>query len=83
MRGVLSGLVAGFALVAALHFRLSAKKTGDVFFDLFAAAFVLFAVNSVAVGVVRGDDAGVAVLYLIRLLAFVIILVAVWHKNRR
>lgn len=82
MRGVLSGLVAGFALVAALRFRRFGKRTGDMFFNLFALAFVLFAANNLIVGATDADDSGAAA-YALRLVAFVIILAAIWRKNRQ
>lgn len=82
MRAVLSGLIAALSLVAALHFRRFGKETGDRFFDLFAGAFALFAVNNFAVGVLDPDGSGGAGLYVIRLLAFLVIIVAIWQKNR-
>ena len=82
MRGVLSGLVAGFALVAALRFLRFGKRTGDTFFHLFALAFVLFAANNLVAGATDADDSAAAA-YVIRLVAFVIILAAIWKKNRQ
>ena len=83
MRGVLSGLIAAFALVAAAHFGRFGRKTGDAFYKLFAAAFVLFGVNSIALGVTAREASHRATLYIIRLVAFVIILIAIWQKSRK
>lgn len=81
MRGVLSGLAAGLALVAALYFRRYGKRSGDAFFNLFAMAFVLFAASYIVAGATEVSDSKAAV-YAVRLGGFVIIIAAIWRKNR-
>jgi len=83
MRSVLCGIVAALSLVAALHFRRFSVRTKDRFFDLFAVAFVIFGVNSVALGLVEPNAESTLAIYLLRLLAFGIIGGAIWQKNRR
>ena len=82
MRALLSGMIAAFAFVAALHFRRFARSTGDRFFRLFAWAFALLAVNGIALGLVDPHEEGTLALYGIRLAAFVAIIVAIVLKNR-
>ena len=83
MRQLLSGAVAAFALVAAFSFRRFALRSRDRFFNLFAAAFLLMAANNVALGLTDRDAEGRAALYVVRLVAFGIIVFAIWDKNRR
>ncbi|HWF63892.1 MAG TPA: DUF5985 family protein [Rhizomicrobium sp.] len=74
-------LVAGY-LVAALFFLRFWRRTGDGLFLCFAFAFALMAVNQglpTFLGVVNEDDAGI---FLFRLAAFVVIIFAIWRKNR-
>jgi hypothetical protein len=82
VRALLSGLLAAFSFVAALGFRRFGKRSGDRFFDLFAAAFVLLALNSVVLGLNDPDAEAALPLYGIRLVAFGLILGAIWDKNR-
>ena len=82
MRELLSGALAILALVAALHFRRFAVHDRDRFFDLFAVAFVIFAVNSVALGLVEPHAESTLALYVLRLLGFAVIIGAIWQKNR-
>ena len=83
MRQLLSGVLAALSLVAALGFRRLAKKAADRFFDWFAAAFLLLGVNGVALGLAKPGAEGSLPLYGLRLVAFTVILVAIWDKNRR
>lgn len=83
MRALLSGAIAALAIVAALHFRRFAVETRDRFFDLFALAFAIFAVNSAVLGLVEPNDESTLALYVLRLIAFGVIVGAIWQKNRR
>ncbi|MGQ0743778.1 MAG: DUF5985 family protein [Acidimicrobiales bacterium] len=83
MRTLLSGLLAGLFLVSALAFRKFARRTGDRFFALFSAAFLILAVNSVALGLTDPNAEKRVGLYAVRLLAFTIILIGIYDKNRR
>lgn len=83
MRALLSGVIAALSLVAALAFRRSATRSNDRFFDRFALAFVLLAINSVALGLSDPNAESRLALYAIRLAAFLVILFAIWDKNRR
>ena len=82
MRELLSGLMVGLFFVAALFFRKFGRRTRDRFFDLFSAAFLLMALNSALLGLTDSNAEQRTVLYGIRLVAFLIIIVAIVQKNR-
>jgi hypothetical protein len=74
-------LVAGYA-VAALFFLKFWKQTGDRIFGFFAASFALLVVQRVALGWAIGSGSDTTWYYVMRLLAFVLIIVAIVDKNR-
>ena len=75
---LLAGALAmGFA-VATLFFLRFWRHTGDRLFLLFAVAFFLLGVDRVVASTTSVGDA----VYLIRLIAFVVIVLAVLDKNR-
>jgi uncharacterized membrane protein len=82
MNDFLSGTVFGLCCVAGLFFLRFWRKTRDRFFGFFAASFFLMALHRVVLLGMRGSDEHVVAAYLIRLLAFVLILVAIVDKNR-
>lgn len=79
----LSGaLMLGYA-VAGIFFLRSWKRTGDRLFALFAAAFLLLSTQRVALFLFgQIDENRTALLYGIRLVAFLLILAAIIDKNR-
>lgn len=83
MNDVLSGaIIAGYA-VAGLYFLRFWRDTRDRFFAFFAASFWLLCAQRVLLAVFRdGASEGLLYLYLIRLLAFVLIVLAIVEKNR-
>jgi uncharacterized membrane protein len=83
MNGLISGaLIAGYALVALffLRFWVSAR---DRLFALFALAFGVLAIQRLALSVTQGSMENQTIFYLLRLAAFVIIIIAIIDKNRR
>jgi hypothetical protein len=79
---LLGGIAVG-SLVAALFFVRYWRSSGDRFFLLFAASFGLEAVNRGAMIALRSASEERPLHYLVRLLAYALILVAIWDKNRR
>jgi hypothetical protein len=73
-------LCAGFAVAAAFFFRFW-LRTRDFLFGAFSAAFVLMAGNQVAAGFAHVSHGESPRAYLLRLAAFVLIIVAVLGKN--
>lgn len=83
MREVLSGaLTAGF-LVVALYFAKFWRGSRDRLFVFFAAAFALLGVNAFALGLSTPSGDLRTFVYGVRLAAFVLILYAIYDKNRR
>jgi len=82
MTGLLQGATMMGCFVIALHFLRFHRETADRFFALFALAFATFAVNRFLL-VVLEDDEAATVVYVFRLLAFLLIIAAVVDKNRR
>ena len=76
-----SGMIAmGFA-VAGLFFLSFWRRTRDGLFVAFAAAFGLLALNQALVTFLNTPEETTSRIYLIRLLAFLIIIVAIVIKN--
>ena len=71
----------GFA-IAALLFLKYWKRTRDGLFLAFAAAFLLLGINQALLSVTNVPVEERSSLYLIRLAAFLIIIGALWAKNR-
>ena len=65
-----------------LIFLRSWKFTGDRFFALFGAAFWILSLHFVALAVVGAVDETRHYFYAVRLLGFLLVLVAIVDKNR-
>jgi hypothetical protein len=82
----LAGLVAGASLmgyaVAGLFFLRFWKDTGDRFFAIFAASFLMLGLQRLLVSLTPQDSEHLPYLYVLRLLAYVFILIAIFDKNR-
>jgi peptidoglycan/LPS O-acetylase OafA/YrhL len=68
-------------LVLGLFFLKFWRRTRDPLFMMFAFAFWLLAANAIAVSATEGVDLDVGWTYVLRLLAFVLIIVAIIRKN--
>lgn len=79
---MLSGATAMAWLASALFFLRFWKQSRDRLFAFFALAFTMLAGNAVAGGLLYADDERRHYIYVVRLLAFLIILYAIWDKNR-
>lgn len=82
MNEFMSGAVAALSCVAGLFFLRFWRRTGDRFFAFFAMAFWLMALQRGVGWWLLYNKEDVAATYLLRLLAFVLILVAIADKNR-
>ena len=71
-----------FAVSSLFFFRFY-RDTKDRFFVLFGAAFVTFAVHYWLLAAWEVPDEARHLLYLVRLLGFVLIVIAVIDKNRQ
>jgi len=77
----LGGAVTMGFVVAALFFMRFWRKTADRFFLLFAVAFALLALNQALAQWIGAADERVGYTYLLRVLAFLVILGAIVAKN--
>jgi uncharacterized membrane protein len=82
MSEFLSGTIFALSCIAGLFFLRFWRKTRDRFFAFFAASFWLMALHRVVLLYQRDSNEYVLGAYVLRLLAFVLILVAIVDKNR-
>jgi hypothetical protein len=81
MEELLTGATAMGWLLAGLFFFRFWHHTRDRFFLWFALSFWLETANRVALGL-SGTSEGNPAIYLLRVIAYGLILYAVWQKNR-
>lgn len=78
---MLLGAIAMASLVAGLFFVRFWRETGDRLFLYFASSFLIEGVNRAALGLSRDPDEGEPFFYFVRLLSFLLILIAIVQKN--
>jgi hypothetical protein len=79
---LLSGSVAAGSLIVGLFFFRFWRQTRDSFFAYFAGAFWLEGGSRVALGLAPEADESEPIFYLVRLVAYGLIIAAIWKKNR-
>jgi len=79
----LQGWLVACCCVAGLFFVRFWRSTADRLFLFFAAGFFVFGLNWLGLAVLGGTSESRHVVYLLRLLAFGLILVGIWDKNRQ
>lgn len=82
MSALISGAMAMAYAVCGLFFLRFYKDTADRLFLIFAVAFSLLAAQRTLLTVLAGRPDAHLALYVVRLLAFVLILAAIVDKNR-
>ncbi len=82
LRSMLNGALAMACLASALFFLRFWKQSRDRLFSFFSLAFLLMAVNAVAAALIDVGDERRNYIYVVRLIAFLLILYAIWDKNR-
>lgn len=82
MYALLSGAIASLSLVASTAFLRSFMRTRDRFFALFGAAFALFGVTQLGLGILNVPEQNHPLAYVPRLIVFLLILFAIFDKNR-
>jgi hypothetical protein len=83
MNQFLLGALASAFLVAAMFFARFFKRTRDRFFAFVSTAFAMMGVNQLTLAVLGEESEFQSWPYLVRLAAFVLILIAIYDKNRR
>lgn len=79
---LLSGLIVAGDLIAALFFLKFWRRSGDTLFGIFSAAFLLLATGQALLAVTDVPVEERSWIYLLRLAAFVLIILGIAHKNR-
>lgn len=83
MNQMLSGALALACFVAALFFLRFWRNTRDRFFLYFALSFALEGVNRIGIGsLALGGDEDHPLFYGLRVIAYGLIVAAIWRKNR-
>ena len=82
MTDFLLGVTAMGCLVVAAFFVRYWRSTGDRFFVLFALGFATFGANRVVLAALERESEARVAVYVVRLLAFLLIIAAVVDKNR-
>jgi hypothetical protein len=78
----LSGALAVLCLAPALFFAVSWRRSGDRFFLIFSLAFLLLGIERIILGVLNLPESPLLSVYLIRLVGFLLIIIAIVDKNR-
>lgn len=81
MNQFMQGAVVMGCSIIGLFFLRFWRRTRDRLFIFFACAFWLLGINWLLLSFTRSDEPNTA-LYLVRLAAFIVILVGIWDKNR-
>jgi uncharacterized membrane protein HdeD (DUF308 family) len=81
IEGFLLGVIATSSIIASIFFLKFWRKTGDSFFLAFAASFFIEGLNRCGVLLLEKPNEGNPWVYLVRLLSFLLILVAILRKN--
>ena len=81
LNSLILGMLVMAAAVVGTFFLRFWRRTHDRLFAIFAVAFFLLGLNWLLLAIYAGDEINSAV-YAIRLLAFVLILIAIVDKNR-
>lgn len=82
MESFLLGVIVTASWIAALYFLKFWRNTRDQLFLAFALAFAIEGCNRVGFLFLERPNEGSPVIYFVRLLAFVLILLAILRKNR-
>jgi hypothetical protein len=83
IEGFLIGVIVTTSLTASLYFLKFWKQTRDVLFLAFAAAFLIEGLNRIPRLFAENPAEGSPSMYVVRGLAFLLLLGAILYKNRR
>lgn len=82
MNDFLSGAITVGYLVSGLFFLRFWKRSKDVLFVYFAVAFWILAGQRFALVLIKERVEEDTIFYVIRLIAYLVILLGIWQKNR-
>jgi hypothetical protein len=79
---MLNGALAMACLACSLFFLRFWRQSRDRLFAFFSLSFLLLAANAVAGALLDVSDERRHFIYVVRLIAFLLIIFAIWDKNR-
>jgi peptidoglycan/LPS O-acetylase OafA/YrhL len=82
LKPMINGALVMTCMACALFFLRFWRSSRDRLFAFFALAFAAMACNWMALTLLEVDDERRHYLYIIRLVSFLLILYAIWDKNR-
>jgi peptidoglycan/LPS O-acetylase OafA/YrhL len=82
LKAMVNGGLVMACLACALFFLRFWKSSRDRLFAFFGLAFAVMSLNWMALSLLQVDDERRHYLYFIRLVSFLLILYAIWDKNR-
>jgi uncharacterized membrane protein HdeD (DUF308 family) len=82
LNGFLLGIIVACSLTAGAFFIKFWRQTRDTLFLAFAASFIVEGLNRTMILFVDEPNLGHPVIYLVRLLSYLLILIAIINKNR-
>jgi hypothetical protein len=80
--GFLLGIIFATSMVAGLFFLKFWRRTGDLLFLAFAAGFLIEGFNRLRFLFTEHPNEGTPSIYFVRLVAFALIIAAIFAKNR-
>jgi uncharacterized membrane protein HdeD (DUF308 family) len=83
IEGFLLGVIASTSFTAAIFFLRFWRDTRDSLFLMFSIAFIIEALNRSAMLFLRQPNEGSPWIYIVRFLAFLLILIGILNKNRQ
>lgn len=83
MEGFLIGVIATASVASGVFFLRFWRETHDSLFLAFGLAFIIEGINRATVMLTDHPNEGSPRIYIVRCLAFLIILAGIVHKNRR
>jgi hypothetical protein len=81
LEGFLLGVIVTASLVSAAFFWKFWRQTRDTFFLAFAAAFLIESINRLSFLFIAAPNEGSPAIYVVRLIAFLLIVAAIVRKN--
>lgn len=82
LEAFLLGVIVTCSAIAGAFFLKFWRKTGDLLFLGFAAAFIIEGINRISFLFLPQPNEGSPLVYTVRLFSYLLILAAIVHKNR-
>lgn len=83
IKGFFLGVIVTASIAAGAFFLKFWKQTRDPLFLAFALAFLIEGFNRIGFLLIETPNEGSPAIYVVRLIAFLVILAAIWRKNQK